>query len=201
MVNGVWRMYETPIGLVKVYLDNCVYEPSDDTMLALKTAFQLVRRLKFKPVIILDAGSGSGLIGAALSLNYDSFVVAVDINPHAVRSTMKTLDGRGVSIQCRWASCLTGSFDLSILNPPYLPVNDRLEDCPYLPQAWSSNPQLLEEACNSVARISKAIVIVYSSLSGWEPYWCLERHGFRIIVSRVENFFMEKLWAIGAWRI
>jgi release factor glutamine methyltransferase len=193
-------LLETPVGRVRVFLHPCVYEPAEDSMLAIRVAVELVERSGSKPQLLLDAGSGSGVIGASLARVYGSFVVAVDINPYAVAASAKTLNGMGVAIRCDWAKCLRSVFDLAILNPPYLPVKDDYEKCPYLPLSWGSLPGELERACRSVARVARRIVLVYSSLSGWDPGKCLEDMGFNIIVSREEAFFMERIIAVGAVR-
>ncbi|MCE4619747.1 MAG: methyltransferase [Desulfurococcales archaeon] len=200
MASGGWRVLETPAGPVRVYIDPCVYEPAEDSMLAIEAALDLARSIGVKPRLLLDAGSGSGVIGAALAGFFDSITVAVDINPRAVLASSRTLGSRGVALRCYWASCLWGDFDLGVLNPPYLPVRDVDRECPYLPLAWGAEPVELERACRSVSRVSRGVVVVYSSLSGWSPIPCLERLGFEVIVSREESFFMERLRAVGAWR-
>ncbi len=200
MANGAWRLFETPLGIVRVYTSNCAYEPAEDSFLAIRIASKLIKKINLKPRIILDIGSGTGILGISISQEYGSYVIGVDINPYAVKATRETLGSRGVAIQCNWASCFKGPFDLSIMNPPYLPVHDELRDCPELSLSWGASPDILEGACESIARVSRSLVIVYSSLSGWTPFECLGRFGFKAIVSGGMRFFMEKIYAVGAWR-
>jgi len=195
-------MLDTPLGSISFYFHPCVYEPAEDTLLAIEVVIELLSNTSTTPRRVLDLGSGSGVIGAAISRGFGSFVVAVDINHYASLASENTLDGRGISLLCDWATCFKqASFDLVILNPPYLPVRDVLKDCPLLPKAWGASPKELERACRHGARVSSGgLIIVYSSLSGWAPFECLRNNGFKVIVRKSKSFFMETIWGVGAWR-
>ncbi len=128
--------------------------------------------------------------------------MATDVNPWAVEATRHTISKRGVALRCHWASCLTPGFDLAIVNPPYLPVEDRLGECGgWLEKAWSGGPEVVEEACREAARIAGRVIIVYSSLTGWNPGECFERAGLRIVGRVTESYFMEELVAVAGERV
>jgi HemK-related putative methylase len=67
---------------------------------------------------VLEVGCGSGLVSLELARQVES-LVALDINPHAVRATRE----RGVEvIRSDLFGGIRGKFDLIIFNPPYLPT-------------------------------------------------------------------------------
>ena len=77
---------------------------------------------------ILDIGTGSGAIAITLALETEAQVYATDISPAALRVAGE--NGRKLRAPVRWlagdlASCFaSGSFDLVISNPPYVPKTD-----------------------------------------------------------------------------
>ncbi|MEB3807151.1 MAG: methyltransferase [Desulfurococcales archaeon] len=201
-----WRLYETPLGELRVYTHPCVYEPSDDTFLAIEALARLPE-VKTDIRAAVDMGTGTGILALAITRIYpEAFIVATDINPHALQAANKTLQASKASVvACRWASCLRPRFDLAVVNPPYLPVEDQLDQCPELSKSWSGSPGILEEACREATRVAGAVVLVYSSLSQWSPHDCLREAGFEVVYGAGESFFMEKLYAVmavrgsGAW--
>lgn len=195
------RVYHTPVGLIEVHTHPCVYEPAEDSLLAIK-AVKLLADNGFMARVILDLGTGTGIISAAASRIFpDSVIISVDVNRYALVTAKRSLEGvNAIIIACNWSSCIKGPIDLSIVNPPYLPVEDALQDCPELTRAWSSSPELLEELCRNITGISNAVAIVYSSLSGWEPSGCIPRRGFKVVGVLKESYFMEELYALVAVR-
>ena len=179
MAPGGWREVEVDGLALRVWVHPCVYPPSEDSLLAVR----LLRRLRGRwgrLGLVADLGSGTGVLGLAASLVYGAWIVATDVNPWAVEATRRTIGGRGVVLRCHWASCLSQGFDLAIANPPYLPV---------------------EEACREAARIASRAIIVYSSLTGWDPGGCFERAGLRIVGRLTESYFMEELVAVAGERV
>ena len=113
-----------------------VYEPAEDT-------FLLAENLEAKPDgKVLDIGTGSGIL-AVLSALKGAQVVAVDINPRAVRCAKLNAEVNDVSekvdIVCGdLFGPLTreGLFDVVLFNAPYLPTeDDEPED--WLNYAWT----------------------------------------------------------------
>jgi release factor glutamine methyltransferase len=99
-----------------------VYPVEEDTQLLLEAALAEVR----PGDRVLEVGTGSGHIAASLA-GLAAHVVALDINPHAVR----TARASGVeTVRSDLFAGLRGPFDLVLFNPPYLPTaeDERLED-------------------------------------------------------------------------
>jgi len=98
-----------------------VYTPDADTYLLLDTA-----RLEVKAGDrVLEVGTGSGLIAAELTKV--TWVVATDINPHAVLCARN----KGVAVVQADLFCgIRNSFDVILFNPPYLPTQpeERIDD-------------------------------------------------------------------------
>lgn len=195
-----WRVYHTRLGRLIVYTHPCVYTPAEDSLLAVE-ALEYLSTRGYEPSVVLDLGTGTGIIALAASRAFPSAqVVAVDVDSYAVEAARRTLEGtRSVVLACNWTTCIRGPVDLAIVNPPYLPVEDE-DGCKGLARAWSGSPRLLEDVCRQAAGISDIIVMVYSSLSGWDPYPCLEENSFEIIRVLGEAYFMEKLYAVIAAR-
>ena len=99
-----------------------VYPVEEDTRLLLEAALAEVHPRD----CVLEVGTGSGHIAAAIAAR-DARVVALDLNPHAVRAA------RRLGLDVLRADLLTGvrgPFDLVLFNPPYLPTapDERLDD-------------------------------------------------------------------------
>ena len=98
-----------------------VYTPDTDTYLLLDSSRSEVKAGDR----VLEVGTGSGLIAAELTKV--TWVVATDINPHAVLCARK----RGVDVVQSDLFCgIRSIFDLIVFNPPYLPTQpeERIDD-------------------------------------------------------------------------
>lgn len=82
------------------------------------------------PLRILDLGTGSGAILAALLVERPAaFGIGVDLSEGAARAARDNLArvglaGRSAVLVGRWAAALTGPFDLVVSNPPYIPTSE-----------------------------------------------------------------------------
>ena len=80
---------------------------------------------------ILDLGTGSGcLMGTLLSVFPNASGVAVDICSDALAVADVNMKRLGVNsrvelLQSSWFDAVTGSFDLVVCNPPYIPYDDK----------------------------------------------------------------------------
>jgi len=91
-----------------------VYPPDEDTFLLLQAAMREARPEDH----VLEVGCGSGLISQELADKVET-LIALDINPHAVRATRE----RGVeTVRSDLFQGIRGRFDLILFNPPYLPT-------------------------------------------------------------------------------
>ena len=94
-----------------------IYEPREDSYLLEKS---VIKYSKGKSV--LDMGTGSAIQALAAKKHGAKSVLAVDINPEAVKNT-KAL---GIdSIKSNLFEKVKGKFDLIVCNPPYLPEDSR----------------------------------------------------------------------------
>jgi release factor glutamine methyltransferase len=116
-------------------VDENVYEPAEDTLL-------FAENLGVKEgERVLDVGTGCGIIGIIAAKNA-SEVVAVDVNPYAVRCAKKNAMLNDARIKMAFAigdlfAPLTkrARFNLILFNAPYLPEEKDDEDS-LLSLAW-----------------------------------------------------------------
>lgn len=126
---------KTPLYSLKSYPS--VYDPSEDSFLVLDALESIQSDLiALDPLLILELGSGSGIISTFVSQLLDSnpIIISTDINPEACKCTMNTIKLN--SVKNINAICGPGldfisskyyeKIDIIIFNPPYV-VTDPLE--------------------------------------------------------------------------
>ncbi|MCG2895856.1 MAG: methyltransferase [Acidilobus sp.] len=196
-----WREVLTSRGPVRFACDPCVYEPSDDTWIAVE-ALERLEALGYRFESVLDLGSGTGVLAAvARALFNPSLVAAVDLSPYAARATRLTLGPDALVAQCNGGRCLRGRWDLVILNPPYLPAGaNEVKACEgLLDMAWSEEAGH-EVLCRAAGDLGSWVVIVRSSLSALDVDSCLTSMGFSKVATLSNRAFMfERIWA-ELWR-
>ncbi|GGF75480.1 release factor glutamine methyltransferase [Azorhizobium oxalatiphilum] len=103
--------------------------PRPDTETVVEAALALVADRQ-APLRVLDLGTGSGAILAALLVELPgAFGVGVDRAEGAARTARDNLARAGVAgracvVVGDWAGALPGGFDLVVSNPPYIPSID-----------------------------------------------------------------------------
>jgi len=147
-----------------------VYEPSEDTFLA---ADNLTVNEEDQ---VLDMGTGCGIL-AILAAQKARKVVAVDLNPHAVRCAQKNAETNKLAnkIDVRKGNLFqpvhNGEvFSLVVFNAPYLP-SDPDEERSWLGKSWAGGPKgrqlidkfILEAPCHLEKK--GRILLVQSSLA------------------------------------
>lgn len=117
-------------------IDENVYAPAEDT-------FLLAENLQVSSGdFVLDMGTGCGIL-AVLAAEKARQVLAVDINPYAIRCAKRNAEINGVKSKIDF---LLGDlfkpinpeeiFDLIIFNPPYLP-SEQNEEKIWIGKAWA----------------------------------------------------------------
>jgi release factor glutamine methyltransferase len=141
-----------------------VYPVEEDTLLLLEAALAEVR----PDDRVLDVGTGSGRIAASLA-GRAARVVALDINPHAVRAARAP----GVEVvRSDLFAGVRGPFDLVLFNPPYLPTapDERLDD--WLEYALDGGPDGRQTIARFFAGLDPVLtaggraLLLVSSLTG-----------------------------------
>ena len=165
-----------------------VYRPAEDSYLMARHVESLVSGN------VLDMGTGSGIqaVTAAMKLDVDS-VLAVDINPYAIREAEERACDAGVSGKLSFLRSdlfdeVKGRYDWIIFNPPYLPPEGEADE-----HAWAGGAGLIERFLSEARdhlEPGGSILLIYSSLS--EP----DLSGFEVELLEEIGLFFEKLYCV-----
>ena len=181
-------------------VDENVYEPAEDT-------FLLAENLDVNGGdIVLDMGTGCGILGI-LAAKKAKYVVAVDINPYAVRcarenALLNNARSKISFIQADLFAALSEKtkFDAILFNAPYLPVEEN-EPTSWVDRAWSGGATGREVIdrfiIESVAHLEErgSVILLQSSLAGIEgTLLALKKQGMsgKVTAECVQPFF-EKI--------
>lgn len=148
-----------------------VYVPAEDT-------FLIAKHLDVEESdYVLDMGTGCGVLGV-LAAKKAKKVVAVDINPHAIRCAQRNAEKNGVKKKIDFIQGALFSpfrtkdrFNLILFNPPYLPSKPR-EESSWLGKAWSGGANgrkvidIFVKGVRNFLAPKGRILFVHSSLSG-----------------------------------
>jgi release factor glutamine methyltransferase len=141
-----------------------IYPVGEDTYLLLEAAAEEIRSSDR----VLEVGVGSGYIAHHLQ-GRAAWIVATDINPHAVRKAKE----EGIDVlRTDLMAGICGSFDLVLFNPPYLPTRpeERIQD--WLEYALDGGPSGREvitrfaEQVVSILAVQGRVLLLISSLTG-----------------------------------
>jgi len=151
-------------------VDEKVYEPAEDT-------FLLAENMKVKENdVVLDMGTGCGIL-AVLAAEKAKKVVAIDINPYAIKCAEKNAELNGVEkkIEFRLGELFqpigsNETFDMIVFNAPYLP-SELYEERSWIGKAWaggSGGRKVIDSFIMDVPKFLTTggrILLVQSSLS------------------------------------
>lgn len=184
-----------------------VYEPAEDT-------FLFAENLEINDGdTVIDMGTGCGILGIVAS-EKAGFVLAVDINPYAMRCAKKNAALNGVLnkflfIQSDLFSAITvgKKFDVILFNAPYLPSHNP-ENGSWIEQAWSGGvsgrrmiDRFIAEAPTYLAEDGR-IFLMQSNLSGLdETIQKFEENILKVdVVAKLDLPFFETIVLLKAQR-
>ena len=186
------------------YVEKNVYEPAEDTFLLTENL------VVSEHDVVLDMGTGCGILGV-LAAKRARKVVAVDVNPHAVRcaETNARLNGVIEKMDIRRGDLFEPikkgeKFDVIIFNAPYLPSEAR-EQKTWIGRAWAGGPtgrRLIDRFISrapSYLKKSGRILLVQSTLSNVdETVRRLEGEGLQASVLAEKKVAFETIVVIQA---
>ena len=188
MVETVIIPYEKYLGIA---IEHCqdVYRPAEDTFLIMDNIIPGNR--------VLEIGCGTGIISIYCA-RMGRTVTCCDISQKALECTEKNAIRNRVSLTILNSSLFSnidGKFDTIIFNPPYLPVEDRIEGA----EQWNGGPDgfsvigpFLDKA-DMFLDTAGSIYIIISSLTEIDALKTkYEKFVFKEKAS--ESFFFETLF-------
>ncbi|MCW3978245.1 MAG: tRNA (adenine(22)-N(1))-methyltransferase TrmK [Candidatus Bathyarchaeota archaeon] len=173
-----------------------VYRPAEDSTLLLKHAQAMVSGS------VLDMGTGSGILAIAAAQKSEvTRVVAVDIDPDAIKHARSQAEESGVSgrIEFRVGDLFDGmggeGFDWILFNPPYLPSDGPADEA-----SWSGGTGGSEtirrflETADGHLNPEGAIIIVHSSRTGLAIEEVEEKYSVKVLEGL--PLFFERLYCL-----
>lgn len=143
--------------------DEPVYQPAEDSVLLLEHV-----RARIDPTdLVIDVGTGSGYLAAALRADPGATVVGVDVNPHACRQAAAA--GVPVVRGDLVGPIAPNAVDAVVCNPPYLPTEAEDARADWMERALDGGPsgrrvtnRLLDTVASVLAPDGRVYLLVSS---------------------------------------
>jgi release factor glutamine methyltransferase len=201
-----------PYAIKQVFFGDCKFNVSEDVYEPAEDSFLFAENLTVEDGdYVLDMGTGCGILGIVAAA-VTAKVIAIDINPHAVRCAQENARLNGVSdklflVQGDLFTPLKTErqFDSILFNAPYLPT-DCDETCSWIGRAWAGGAtgrQIIDRfICESPKHLKQGgqILLMQSTLSDIEKTTLrFKKHGLRTtIVAKRDLPFFETILLIRA---
>jgi release factor glutamine methyltransferase len=201
-----------PYPVKRVHFGNYVFNIYEDIYEPAEDSFLFAENLDVKESAeVLDLGAGCGMLGI-LAAKKAGGVVAVDLNPYAIRcarenSALNGVGGKMNFIQADLFTALNANaiFDLILFNAPYLP-SDEGEEASWIGRSWAggiNGRQVVDRFISQAPSYLKSngrVLLMQSTLTGVEE--TLRRfgeHGLKACVKAERKLpFFETLTLIEA---
>jgi release factor glutamine methyltransferase len=166
-----------PLPSKKIFFEDLVFHVYDNVYQPAEDSFLFAENLTVNNGdVVVDVGTGCGLLGV-VAAKKASRILAVDINPYAVRCAIENAKVNHVKSKMLFlqtdlfAAIKTGEmFDLILFNAPYLPVW-YAEENSWLERAWAGGAngrQIIDRfIINSLGHLKRTgrILLMQSTLS------------------------------------
>ena len=177
-------------------IEDEVYEPAEDT-------FLLAENMRVEEdEVVLDMGTGCGILGI-LAAEKACKVVAVDINPHAIRCATRNALRNHVASRMQikrsdlFSSVHEGKFNLIVFNAPYLPTLLE-EQRSWLSKAWDGGlngrtviDKFTGEAPKHLREWGRILLAQLTLTDVWETLGNLRKAGLKSTITAYKNLHFE----------
>lgn len=196
-----------PLPSKKTFFNDYVFKISENVYDPAEDSFLFAENLHIaKGEKVLDMGTGSGILGV-LAAKHACEVIAVDLNPHAIKCAKQNAACNAVSdkmlfVQSDLFTALTDTmrFDVVLFNAPYVPSRDD-EMTSWLDRAWAggvSGRQVIDKFISQVPIYIEQtgyVLLMQSTLAGVDDTVSkFTSHGFKTeIAARLSLPFFETL--------
>jgi release factor glutamine methyltransferase len=185
---------------IDIKYSNNVYPPYEDSVLLAKVAVQQCHGN------VLEIGCGSGVVSISLAKQKpQTKIVAVDINPNAVKDAKKNAKNNKVKIDFRVSDLFERvrekNFDFILFNPPYLPTTETQKIKSELNFAFDGGKsgldtifRFLQDVKKYIKKDGKVLIIVSTEQNVSKLDKKIKQLGFEFKIVAQDSFFFEKIY-------
>ena len=201
-----------PFQVKKVFFENYVFLVWEDVYAPAEDSFLFAENLAVKVGdSVVDVGTGCGILGI-IAAEKAARVVAVDVNPYAVRCAKENAKLNNVADKMFFVQGdllspfrVLGGFDLILFNAPYLPV-DVMEGESWFGRAWAggvTGRQVIDRFILEAPKLLKRngrIFLMQSTLSDVNAtFERFEENGLKVsVVAKRDLPFFETIVLVKA---